>query len=427
MASLIELSEAADELIDRESDRHREITNLVNSLNDEQRVALSQAWSLTATGTLPHVGNEEINAKDSLEKSSLDEERLRSNLSPLLRHGTSGGDPTVGVHFVDAEVGAVFTYMIRSMSRFVTGGLGPKLVRRSLLPTAVSAFEYLISSLIDHALETIPAILSSSEYAFTLKELESYESMQDARKALRQRKVDSLLSDGMEGWQKFFARRDVGIDLGNLTDGWPLVREFIARRNILIHNDGVVDSKYVRVAGDALSREPQVGDRVFVGADYLKQRIDCVVGLGCALAYRLWVKFHPAEIGLAQQHMVDLQQEMIETQFWGAAIDIRETIADATYVCRELLIESSIHRWTGIKFGNFSTEEMRKEVSEWDISDLDEKISHAKFLLLDETEKANEALARLYSSGNLALIKVRLNPLYRGFHIPGYYDPLLSP
>jgi hypothetical protein len=194
--------------------------------------------------------------------------------------------------------------ILKRSSRLATGGNRGQLLRRSLLSTSVSTFE-LIAVLVDHILNANPKILSSSEYAFSLSEIESFNSIAQARETLRQRKTDSVVGEGIEGWCKWFARRDIQVDIKKLVRHWSTVREYFARRNLLVHKNGVIDKKYQKAVESTSTEVPGVGELVTVNKHYLECGINALLGLGIALPYQLWVNLHPRELETAQAWAID--------------------------------------------------------------------------------------------------------------------------
>lgn len=148
------------------------------------------------------------------------------------------------------------------------------LIHESLLPVIISYFE---ASFVD----TIKEYILARPYKFA-------NEMIDELKQEKNNKRD-LLKSGLEEYliEKFISNInykpikdkiiklkkicDIEFDLDN--EEWKFVKESIARRNCLIHNDLIVNNVYFRQAGQK-AEATGYGQRLKVTTNYLRDRID---------------------------------------------------------------------------------------------------------------------------------------------------------
>ena len=52
------------------------------------------------------------------------------------------------------------------------------------------------------------------------------------------------MMQSVEYWAKFFQK--IGIDYEKTPENWANFREYFYRRNIIVHNDGIVNKRYLK-------------------------------------------------------------------------------------------------------------------------------------------------------------------------------------
>lgn len=100
--------------------------------------------------------------------------------------------------------------------------------------------------------------------------------------------VRRVLGRGVRDWQTNL-QAEFGLALQAATCDWPAVAEVFARRNVLVHNGGVVDSRYIQNVPGA----PSLGAILTVKDDYLRDAIDLLCGLLLGLITGAWQSAAP--------------------------------------------------------------------------------------------------------------------------------------
>jgi hypothetical protein len=88
-----------------------------------------------------------------------------------------------------------------------------------------------------------PEILRSKKESLTLEELLRFKTIEELVQTMIERKVTSLSYEGFERLREWCV--DKGIPLVVTPDDLPKVIELIACRNIIAHNRGIVDGRYL--------------------------------------------------------------------------------------------------------------------------------------------------------------------------------------
>src|SRR5205823_3234934 len=109
----------------------------------------------------------------------------------------------------------------------------------SMLITAVASFETLLSRILSRQFELFPRLLARSEQQFSLEDLQAFATIDDARDAAVERRVDAIMRDSFDDWDRWF-EKNAGVTLSSLCCDAAEIRELFQRRHLVVHSDGRV-------------------------------------------------------------------------------------------------------------------------------------------------------------------------------------------
>jgi len=189
---------------------------------------------------------------------------------------------------------------------------------RALFVAMFSAFDAYLGHLLRALYYKQPKLIDSSGRSITFSELVSFESIEDARSLVIDSEVEAVLrSSHVEQFKMLEKRFDIELRKG--LDIWLVFVEAGQRRNLFVHNDGVVSSQYLKMCKengiDVASTN--VGDVLSIDQEYMKSSFLCLHQMSVKLAHVLWRKVCPedrerADIALANLCFELLQQEKYE-------------------------------------------------------------------------------------------------------------------
>jgi len=135
------------------------------------------------------------------------------------------------------------------------------------LARAVDNFQCYIVDLVREVLRKRPEILTSSRPSISVKTLLSFSSKEEIVHYIIERKVNSLAYQGFKELQDWCTERGIPIALPTGQQRHELT-EIIATRNVIVHNRGLVDEKYLKVS--ATSPFKLGGCRLLEPTDFLE-------------------------------------------------------------------------------------------------------------------------------------------------------------
>ena len=311
---------------------------------------------------------------------------------------------------IKSEIAPQFIDTISRLIRHVKFGSRVELVRRSLLINSVSAFELLFEGLARAVLNVNKAALNDSGQTFTLKDLLNFSSIEDARTEIIDRRLASLLYEGLDGWDAWLGKVAGGVQMQKLPLDWPRTKEVFARRNIAVHANCVVSDQYLKYLHPGYSPIPVKGERLQVDDDYLHQSLSHLVTLGVMLSAAVWKQLYPRAHDSLGNWLSKVQIDLLSQSIW-------QPVINASQFSRGLNLARSTETRIYIN-GLVARKELggldsvRDEVERWDVSGLSVRFEHAKNVLLENGRSISQ-VRKLLKSGDINLYEIATNPLYR--------------
>lgn len=297
-----------------------------------------------------------------------------------------------------------------------------ELLNRAMLTTAVAAFEALIATIVTAQLHLFPGILDASERQFSLSELEQFESIDDAREAAIEARVDTFMRESVEYWEKWFDKY-AGFKVGDSALDYDSLREVFERRNIVVHNGGRVSRQYLGRLG--IDRAPAVGDPLPVSAEYLERALDELDVIGIGLSAQVWCAWTEEETQEAVDEVNAIAYDLLMADRGSACravCNIGLGLGPTGWGAEALRVNA----WIAQKRADGQAS-IRDEVSQWDTSALAPEFLLAKHVLLDENDAAIRLASKLLAAdGEFTVERLETWPLFEGLRNDPRYAELIS-
>ena len=168
-----------------------------------------------------------------------------------------------------------------------------ELLRKNSLITLLSTFENLISNLIQEYYTQFPTALPSDTKKLTLAEIKELGSIEEAEKSIMDSEIDSILRGDISS-QLDYCSKKLTLKLNYISEYKDYLVEVAQRRNILVHNDGIINKHYLKKIDNKLFSEELIeGKKIQVSSEYLLERIELIYITGIILiqeSFRKWTK-----------------------------------------------------------------------------------------------------------------------------------------
>lgn len=292
------------------------------------------------------------------------------------------------------------------------------------LISLVSSVEWFLAQLIHKHYKENPGIVGAKEKQFSLEELNSFDSVEDARDFLIEKTVETILRGSIEDWIEFLKSK-LKLSMGYIKEHKKHLIEAIQRRNLLVHNGGIVNRIYVSNYPEELGPPPEIGEKIDVSSEYLSETISTFERCFLLIAAELWKKIGKDDakrgkifINLAYEHLLAERYDVAESLSLFSSNDKSLQEADQLY--------AKINYWIAKKFGD-GFDAIRVDVENEDFSAKSRLFILAKNVLLDNFEDAHQDIEYLLEhDDDFSFEKVKTWPLFKEFREQGIYHDMLN-
>lgn len=170
--------------------------------------------------------------------------------------------------------------------------------QRLVVANLVSCLENLLTSLTEYVLLNVYQNLSSIKgVTLNLNEIDSFENIKDIKKYAIHKYLNDKKYESFKKWFKDFVEICIAKDFLNKDNGKELnsyvetIFEIFLRRNLITHNDGVVNEIYLEKVDKNYLTGIKKGDTISVNDDYLKESARNILQFGILfISYTLFKK-----------------------------------------------------------------------------------------------------------------------------------------
>lgn len=168
------------------------------------------------------------------------------------------------------------------------------LLYQNALISLISAVECFLSQIIYTYYDAVPAAMSDRDKVFSFDDLKSFDSVEDARTYLIEKKVTDLMRGSFSDWISFF-KKQTALSMSYLDPYMDTLIETCERRNLLIHNAGIVNSIYLSKVSSDLRKGKKKGVKLQLTRKYLDERINYFELYSVLIVAELWKKLKPTD------------------------------------------------------------------------------------------------------------------------------------
>jgi len=192
-----------------------------------------------------------------------------------------------------------------------------KLLRQASLTLLVSFVESLVSELVQAFYLRYPEALPADAATLTLADLRYIGSVEDAERLITTKEAEKLLRESLDTQLKFFVSRGK-LPLIDFPDYVERVTEVIQRRNVIVHNNAVINRVYLEKVSDVLLKkyDAKEGDVLPMTPEYIASAVSSVASLGTLLALWCWLKWENSDAEALDSFVVALTYEnLVDGQY----------------------------------------------------------------------------------------------------------------
>ena len=237
--------------------------------------------------------------------------------------------------------------------------------------------------------EVAGKLLEKKDKIYTIHELEEFDTIEEAKEYIVDKKIENLIRSSFEEWINFLKGK-MELSMGYMTSDKESLIEIFQRRNLFIHNKGIINRIYIANVKKEYQYEGEIGEKIFLSREYLENAINLLEKNFVLLALELWKKREPADKGRGT-FATKLAEKYMKQEKWSLVESMTTFIIKDAVVPDILVKEAKINFWLAQK----RLEKMdKKEVGEYDFSGSTMDYRICQFALLEEYDLAMELVDR---------------------------------
>jgi hypothetical protein len=316
------------------------------------------------TGVIPKTfvktGDDEEIDENLIDKM---QEKLESNFNTKLSFETveKDGKQLVSWKFEDNEKNNIS----EAIERISKAQKRNSLLYNSALMSLTSSVELLFSKIFHKYYDCFPNAIDDKDKTFTYEEIKKYDTLIELRRLHISTKIETLLRNSFLDWIKELRdKRKVPMSFLDSTEEDILVETFM-RRNLIVHNGGIVNNIYLSNVSPSLAKDVSLGAELELNLHYLEERIDALERNCILIAAACWKHFAKNDVNLAKT-LDEITYNHLNTKRWS----ISESLS---YFNKENKETPNIHQTIG-KLNYWLS---KKRQGKWD--DISKEVEAADF------------------------------------------------
>lgn len=281
-----------------------------------------------------------------------------------------------------------------------------EMVRRTALTSLMVYFESLIASVIRQRLKSNPNAFNPEDKSIKYSELKDFDTFNDALDHLMEVEVTNIMFGGLKSWIIYLKK--AGLDLKEIDEYTEMINEIHNRRNLYVHNDGIVNSIYLNKVDSKYKENISKGEQIKITEDYLEEAINATKIYGTLVLIESWKKFKKEDLEKINDFAETIGFESMKKQEWEFAKYLykflfRETNSYADQVT------VSINLWLCEKMqGNF--DKIRDEILLCDVKGMKAEYQLCKFALLEMNDEFFDLLDK--DPGSITKKELKTWPIF---------------
>jgi len=299
------------------------------------------------------------------------------------------------------------------------------LLRRSVLVNIACTWETVVSNLIREYYTRYPTSLPS-ERTLTLADIRSCASIEDAERRVLQTEIDHFLYDPFDK-RMMYLRDKLHLDLSPIKQYYDELKEILLRRNVVVHNNGIVNRTYLdSVVSLGMTDPPEEGTPLPVPKEYLSKAIDTVFVAGVVLMQLCWAKWHRTE--------TDEAAMMLVLHTYKALKDERFSLVESLgrFASEYCSFSDGMKKTLTINHAISLREQGKKDEMEGLLRSVDWSAASKKFqvaldVLYERYDQLEKSLSAAVETREISLRDIEEWPLFTSFRSTAKYTQIVGP
>jgi hypothetical protein len=275
------------------------------------------------------------------------------------------------------------------------------LLYKSSFVMLVSHFDYLLADLMRCHFQLFPDALPA-KLEVSVVELKKWADISDGIEQLLNKEVESVTYRNFDDQLKYLSDK-LNIRVPDKVVDWDIIKEGILRRNIIVHNDGKANKRYLsHRLGLVLPKECgsfAEHQRLVVSPEYFTTVLHEVLVAGIILSQCAWRQWHADDADTADKALIAILYDLLKQERWVAAEKIGLASRQMGIKNNNQRLYININYLQALKWQG-KTQQLKSEIAKIDLSALSPIFVLAFAALQSDSKKFYSYIPRVIASGD---------------------------
>ncbi|MBD8840071.1 hypothetical protein IFU39_19870 [Paenibacillus sp. CFBP 13594] len=293
---------------------------------------------------------------------------------------------------------------------------------QSSLISLATFFELLVASIIKKRLFDYPSALNIDERSLTLEEIRKLGSFENAEIYLIENEVEQIMRKNILDWIEYM-KKNYKSKFLFLTDIEAKLFEVFQRRNLFVHNEGIVNNIYLSRVNQDLVKDFSLGKKIIITNEYMDETIDLIEYVGVILALELWQKFE--KVSMVRQDLIqEYGFEFMLQGKWKLSREVFSLLINEREIGNRSKTMGLINYWQSFKNLN-EYDQVIGEIEKEDFSDRSLDFQLCFFALKDDFNNFFNILPEVCPS-EISLEHLKKWPIFNSVRQTAEYEAFIE-
>lgn len=291
----------------------------------------------------------------------------------------------------------------------------PKIHGSSTLAMLITRFEEFMSNYLTELYIRFPhSYIDNVSIAFSdICHMDTV-SKENIRNMIVLREIDSKMRESYVNWFKIIDSHH--LNYSSCEEELGALKEIYARRNIIVHNSGIVNETYLKNVPDT---PYQIGTYLSANEEYLNNAFDKIKTIIYSLCIAA-AKIIESDKAAYLYAIFETAFEDLKAKKYCIAQNVFQTLSNNKYVSEDVKVMSKINCWIAKKEMQ-GLDSIRNDVTKFDVSALDRSYELAKEVLLENYDAVNSILEKMIKFDNFPVSVIDDWPLFLRYRNTEHY------
>lgn len=393
------------------------IASFLSEKQDEHDKRFNALFMSSLVGKILSIKTEwEPNEREEYEnkKKKYDEEVLEIYKKPVnidvdVEKDENGDPEKMGLKISFKSENKIDDDIKKDLNSFGKSQVHISILYKNSFISLLSSVEWFFSQILHFYYDKFPESAGIQKKTMTLSDLKNFRTIEDAEKYLIDSKIEEVLRGSFETWLGIL-KTELSLKLGYINQIENELVEIYQRRNLLVHNGGVVNSIYLSKVNENNRKNIKINDTLNIEKAYLDNAICKLQKAFILIAAELWKKLDKDDTLRG-----DVLSEIVYANLLQSRWEISEGLSYFIINDAQLLpidkVIAQLNYWLSMKRQN-KMDKIQEDIKKADFSDKKEILQLGLFSLREEKELFFEKLPIALDSNQLNIERLEEFPIF---------------